>query len=73
MDKKKAIFNSSDKILTDEQKAVLSFSLDWLYTFYLYFELCNLKNCNSYRNNFNNITHNISTIANNFLRNFHVR
>ncbi|XP_037772658.1 uncharacterized protein LOC119568271 [Penaeus monodon] len=40
--------------------------------FYLYFEkLCgNIKNCDIYKNNLNNVTNNIATIANNTFRKF---
>jgi len=78
VDKNKVIFNFSDKILTDEQKDVLSYGLDYcipqtkfvFHRFYLYFEkLCaSLKNCDIYNNNFNNVTNNITTIANNSFR-----
>jgi len=80
VDKNKVIFNLSNKVLTEEQKDVLAYGLDYclpqtkipFHRFYLYFEkLCNtIKNCDIYNNNFNNVTNNITTIANNTFRKF---
>ncbi|XP_069983746.1 uncharacterized protein [Penaeus vannamei] len=80
VDKNKVIFNFSDKNLSEEQKDILSHGLDYclpptkvsFHKFFLYFEkLCNnLKNCDIYNNTFNNITSNISTIANNTFKKF---
>ncbi|XP_069981868.1 uncharacterized protein [Penaeus vannamei] len=79
VDKNKVIFNFSNIILTEEQKDVLSYGLDYcipqtklaFHKFYLYFEkLCStIKNCDIY-NNFNNVANNITTIANNTFRKF---
>jgi len=80
VDKNKVIFNFSDKNLSEEQKDILSHGLDYclpptkvsFHKFFLYFEkLCNnLKNCDIYNNTFNNVTSNISTIANNTFKKF---
>jgi len=80
VDKNKVIFNFSNIILTEEQKDVLSYGLDYcipqtklaFHKFYLYFEkLCStIKNCDIYNNNFNNVANNITTIANNTFRKF---
>jgi len=79
-EKSKVIFNFSEKILTEEQKDILSHGLDYcmpptkvsFHKFYLYFEkLCNnLKNYDIYNNSFHNVTNNISTIANNTFKKF---
>ncbi|XP_069970997.1 uncharacterized protein [Penaeus vannamei] len=84
VDKNKVIFNFSNIILTEEQKDVLSYGLDYcipqtklaFHKFYLYFEkLCStIKNCDIYNNNFNNVANNITTIANNtFIKFSHQR
>jgi len=80
VNKDKVIFNFSDRILTEKQKDILSLGLDYclpptkatFHLFYLHFEkLCNnLKNCNIYKNNFNNVTNDITTIANTTFKKF---
>jgi len=80
VDKNKVIFNFSDRILTDEQKDILSHGLDYcmppnmipFHKFYLYFEkLCIvLKSSEIYNNTLSNVTNNITTIANNTFRKF---
>ncbi|XP_037787664.1 uncharacterized protein LOC119583265 [Penaeus monodon] len=80
VDKNKVIFNFSDRILTEEQKDILSHGLDYcmppnmisFHKFYLYFEkLCIvLKSSEIYNNTLSNVTNNITTIANNTFRKF---
>ncbi|XP_037802010.1 uncharacterized protein LOC119596757 [Penaeus monodon] len=80
VNKDKVIFNFSDRILTEEQKGILSLGLDYclpptkatFHLFYLHFDkLCkNLKNCNIYKNSFNNVTYDITIIANTTFKKF---
>jgi len=80
VDKNKVIFNFSNRILSDEQKEVLSLGLDYCMPpstishnqFFLCFEkLCHtIKNCEIYKERWNHITNNISTVAHDTYKKF---
>ncbi|XP_069977196.1 uncharacterized protein [Penaeus vannamei] len=80
VDKNKVIFNFSDRILSDEQKEVLSLGFDYCIPpstiphnqFFLCFEkLCHtIKNCEIYKDRWNHITNSISTVAHDTYKKF---
>jgi len=80
VDKNKVIFNFSDKILSNDQKDLLSLGLDYCMPpntinhthFFLCFEkLCHtIRNCKIYKERWNHITSTISIVANNTFKKF---